>query len=169
MILINDKIIVDHQKLNSKINEWRKNGEKIVFTNGCFDLIHIGHVQYLTAAKNLGTKLVVALNADASVSRLKGPNRPLQNEESRLNIMASFEFSDIVTLFDDDTPYELIKFLNPNILVKGGDWPVESIVGSDWVLKNGGTVLSLPFLDGQSTTLIEQKIIKNYLTGTMAD
>ncbi len=154
------KIILDHQELATLTKEWQKEGLKVVFTNGCFDLIHLGHILYLREAAAQGDKLVVALNADASVSKLKGNHRPINGETTRLEVMAAFEFTDAVTIFHEDTPYELISQLKPNVLVKGGDWEVDQIVGSDVVLEAGGTVKSLTFAPGYSTTLLEQKIIK---------
>jgi rfaE bifunctional protein nucleotidyltransferase chain/domain len=162
MYLINEKIILDYSLLVYKISEWKSNNETIVFTNGCFDILHLGHVNYLKEAKSLGTKLIVATNSDASVSKLKGKHRPIQNEESRINILAALDAVDAVTIFYEDTPYELITLLSPHVLVKGGDWKVEQIVGSDVVLNNGGKVLSLQFIEGYSTTNIEQKIIEHY-------
>ena len=138
-------------------------GERIVFTNGCFDLLHVGHVTYLEEAKKLGDRLVVALNSDESVKKLKGTNRPIVNQHDRLKVMAALASVDFVTVFEDDTPYELIKLIMPDVLVKGGDWSVEQIVGSDLVLANGGEVKSLKFIEGSSTTNIEQKIILGYL------
>ena len=160
MATSSSKIVLDHNILASLTEEWKSQGHKVVFTNGCFDLIHLGHIQYLREAADQGQKLVVALNADASVARLKGPHRPINNEQTRLEVMAAFEFTDAVTLFTEDDPYALILKLKPNVLVKGGDWAVEQIVGSDVVLDAGGTVKSLTFAPGYSTTLLEQKIIK---------
>ena len=131
--------------------------KKIVFTNGCFDLLHIGHVRYLQQAKSLGDYLVVGINSDDSVKRLKGPNRPIQNEDDRAEILAALECVDFTVLFTEDTPLNLIKQVKPRILVKGGDWKIEQIVGSDFVLANGGEVKSLQFVDGRSTTQIIEK------------
>lgn len=115
----------------------------------------------------LGTKLIVAANSDNSVANIKGKHRPIQNEEGRINLLASLEYIDAVTIFNDETPYELIKLLIPNILVKGGDWKPEQIIGSDVVLQNGGKVLSLNFMEGYSTTSIESKIIESYKKGLL--
>lgn len=131
---------------------------KIVFTNGCFDLLHVGHVRYLNQARALGDLLVVGLNSDASVKRLKGDERPLQNEEDRLEILAGLECVDFVTLFTEDTPIKLIEIVKPNILVKGGDWPVDKIVGHDFVASYGGRTQTLPFVPGRSTTNLFEKI-----------
>jgi rfaE bifunctional protein nucleotidyltransferase chain/domain len=154
------KIMLNHEDLASLAAIWKEQGLKVVFTNGCFDLIHLGHIQYLREAAAQGDKLIVALNADASVSRIKGPHRPINNQQTRLEVMAAFEFTDAVTLFTEDDPYALILKVKPNVLVKGGDWAVDQIVGSDVVLAAGGTVKSLTFAPGYSTTLLEQKIIK---------
>ena len=137
---------------------WKEQQIKIVFTNGCFDLLHIGHVSYLEEAKNLGDKLIVGVNSDASVRRLKGPNRPIKDEYNRMNILAALQSVDLVILFDDDDPFELIDTLQPDILVKGGDWKTSEIIGSNIVLNNGGIVRTLKFVEGYSTTAIEQKI-----------
>ncbi len=152
--------ILELPKLLSKINVWRIKGDTIVFTNGCFDLIHVGHVRYLEEARLLGDKLVLGLNTDTSVQRLKGNSRPVLSEQDRAEVLAAFEFVDAVTLFDEDTPYELIKAVRPDILVKGGDYQPEEIVGHDLVQASGGKVLSLQLVDGQSTTAIIEKIHK---------
>ena len=131
--------------------------QKIVFTNGCFDLLHVGHVRYLQEAKKLGDILFVGVNSDASVKRLKGPTRPVQNQEDRAEILSALKPVDFVCLFEEDTPYELIKLVKPNILVKGGDWAVDKIVGYDLVQSWGGKALSLNFVDGKSTTSLIQK------------
>lgn len=131
----------------------RREGKRLVFTNGCFDLIHIGHIRYLREAKRLGDVLVVGLNTDASVRRLK-PNRPITPEAERAEVLAALEMVDYVTLFTEDTPYELIAYLRPDVLVKGGDWKREDIVGADIVAE----VRSLPYVRGRSTTEIVRKI-----------
>jgi rfaE bifunctional protein nucleotidyltransferase chain/domain len=137
---------------------WRAAGERIVFTNGCFDLLHYGHICYLAQARDLGERLVVGLNSSDSVRRLKGPRRPINDETTRAHALAAMQMVDAVVIFDDDTPVRLIEALVPNVLVKGGDWKPEQIVGAPIVLARGGRVLSLPFVEGYSTTLIEQKI-----------
>lgn len=167
MYIINEKIFLDHNQLSKKVSEWKQNNEIVVFTNGCFDILHLGHAQYLKEAKMLGTKLVVAANSDASVAKIKGKHRPIQSEEVRINLLASLEYIDAVTIFIDETPYELIKLLHPDILVKGGDWKPEQIIGSDVVLQDGGKVLSLNFMEGYSTTKIESKIIEAHKTGML--
>ena len=136
---------------------YRKIQKKIVFTNGCFDLLHIGHIRYLKEAQKLGDVLIVGINTDASVKRLKGPTRPVQNEDDRAEILASLKSVTHTILFDQETPLELIKLIQPDVLVKGGDWPIEKIVGHEVVLKRGGVVKSLNFVEGRSTTNIISK------------
>jgi D-beta-D-heptose 7-phosphate kinase/D-beta-D-heptose 1-phosphate adenosyltransferase len=133
---------------------------KVVFTNGCFDILHVGHVRYLQEAWGLGDMLIVGVNSDASVKRLKGEDRPVQVETDRAEILAALDCVDYVVIFGEDTPFELISQIKPDILVKGGDWPAEKIVGSDVVLKNGGEVKSLKFHPGRSTTSILEQIKK---------
>lgn len=140
--------------------ETKRKGKKVVFTNGCFDLLHVGHIRYLQEARALGDYLILGLNSDNSVKKLKGPERPVQVQDDRAEILAALECISFVTIFDEPTPLNLIETLRPDILVKGGDWPVEKIVGSDFVLKNGGDVKSLPFHKGRSTTGIIDKILK---------
>ncbi len=133
-------------------------GKKIVFTNGCFDIIHAGHVIYLEDAANLGDCLILGLNSDASVRRLKGNTRPIVPQEERSIVAAALEMVDYVCIFEEDTPYELIKLVQPNVLVKGGDWAVDEIVGADLVLAVGGEVRSLNYEAGLSTTSIIDRI-----------
>lgn len=154
---INNKIS-SWQQATQIATEWMKNGEKIVFTNGCFDLVHRGHIDYLSKAKDLGSKLVLGLNTDASVQRLKGPLRPVVDEQSRAILMASLQFIDMVVLFDEDTPYELIKALQPDVLVKGSDYQAENIVGYDILMAKGGSVETIDFVEGFSTSSIVEKI-----------
>jgi rfaE bifunctional protein nucleotidyltransferase chain/domain len=144
----------------AKVKQWQAQGFKVVFTNGCFDIIHLGHVDYLEKARNLGDKLVLGLNTDDSVSRFKGPDRPLQDELSRARVLASFQFIDLVVLFNEDTPLTLISELLPDILVKGSDYLTENIVGADVVKRNGGVVKTIDFVSGYSTTRIVEKIKK---------
>jgi rfaE bifunctional protein nucleotidyltransferase chain/domain len=134
--------------------------KKIVFTNGCFDILHLGHIRYLEEARALGDFLFVGVNSDSSVKGLKGPDRPVQNEMDRAAILAALKAVDAVSVFSEETPLELIKLVNPDVLVKGGDWPVEKIVGRDVVQAGGGVVQSLPFVDGHSTSEILKKIKK---------
>jgi D-beta-D-heptose 7-phosphate kinase/D-beta-D-heptose 1-phosphate adenosyltransferase len=147
--------ILDWKELKTKIDEAKAAGRKVVFTNGCFDIIHAGHVRYLRDARALGDVLVIGLNSDKSVSRIK-PGRPVNQEEHRAEILSSLEMVDYVTLFDEETPYELIKLLKPDVLVKGGDWKKEDIVGSDIAKETR----SLPYIKGISTTGIIEKIKK---------
>lgn len=149
------------QELKKCILNWREQNQKIVFTNGCFDLLHLGHVDYLAKAKDLGDRLIIGVNTDASIRRLKGEFRPLQDENSRLHLLAALEVVDAVVLFDEDTPYELIKQVQPDVLVKGADYKPESIVGYDIVTSRGGKVETIEYLEGYSTTSIEQRILKS--------
>lgn len=147
------------EQLSATLAQWRAKEQKIVFTNGCFDLLHYGHLHYLAQARDLGDRLVIGLNSAASVSRLKGPHRPINDELTRTHLLAALAVVDAVVVFEEDTPLELIRMVQPDVLVKGGDWRPEQIVGSDVVLEKGGQVFSLPFIQGYSTTNIEQKIL----------
>jgi rfaE bifunctional protein nucleotidyltransferase chain/domain len=158
--IIKDKFFSSVNDFQTLLDSWKKEKEKIVFTNGCFDIVHLGHVDYLSKAADLGSKLVVGLNSDASTQRLKGVTRPINQEISRAGILASFFFIDAVILFNEDTPLDLIKYILPNVLVKGADYSIDQIVGAKEVLANGGDVVTIKFLDGYSTSLIEQKILK---------
>jgi rfaE bifunctional protein nucleotidyltransferase chain/domain len=140
------------------VRAWKATGQKVVFTNGCFDLLHLGHVDYLEKARNLGDKLVIGLNTDSSVSRFKGPERPLQDQNSRARVLASLQFVDLVVFFDEDTPLNLISELVPGVLVKGSDYLAENIVGAEVVKRNGGEVKTIDFVPGYSTTRIVEKI-----------
>lgn len=142
------------------LSRLRSKGKTVVFTNGCFDIIHFGHVQYLSEAKRRGDVLVVGLNSDASVKTIKGKGRPINNERDRAGVLSSLSFVDYVTIFEESTPYRLIKILKPDILVKGGDWKAEDIVGSDFVKSYGGKVARIPFVKGYSTTSILEKAFK---------
>ena len=154
-----DKIL-SQAELLPVVAAWKAAGQRVVFTNGCFDLLHLGHVDYLEKARRLGDKLVLGLNTDASVSRLK-PGRPLQDEVSRARILASLLFVDAVVLFDEPTPLALIEAVLPDILVKGDDYPISGIVGHEVVLQNGGRVLTVPLVAGYSTTRIVERILKS--------
>ncbi|MFK7945961.1 MAG: D-glycero-beta-D-manno-heptose 1-phosphate adenylyltransferase [Saprospiraceae bacterium] len=154
---IQDKI-QDWKTAKETVDKWQMNNQKIVFTNGCFDILHYGHLHYLAEAADLGTKLIIGLNSKASVSRLKGEHRPINDDLTRQFMLASLGFVALVVEFEDDTPFELISLLQPDILVKGGDYQPHEIVGADVVLAKGGEVLSLPFVEGYSTTDIEAKI-----------
>ena len=145
--------LLSRSEAGSWADRQRRDGKRIVFTNGVFDLLHPGHVRYLRAAKRLGDVLIVGINGDRSARRLgKGPKRPLVGERDRAEVLGALEMVDYVTIFDDDTPYALIRALQPDVLVKGGDWTIDRIVGADLVLARGGTVKSLPFAPGYSTT-----------------
>ena len=146
------------EELRANLNIWRLLEKKIVFTNGCFDLLHLGHIDYLSKAADLGDKLVIGLNSDASTAALKGPSRPIIDQYSRSIMLASLSFVDAVILFDDPTPLELIAQVRPDVLVKGADYTVDQIVGSDLVLGYGGDVQTIEYLSGYSTTSIEKKI-----------
>ena len=140
------------------VGNWKAAGQTVVFTNGCFDLLHYGHLHYLAAARALGRKLVVGLNSAASVRRLKGAHRPLNDEATRQTALAALQFVDLVVVFDADTPLVLIEALQPDVLVKGGDYTIDTIVGADEVQAYGGQVRVLPFVAGYSTTNLERKI-----------
>jgi len=142
----------------TQVADWQRADQKVVFTNGCFDLVHLGHIDYLEKARALGDRLVLGLNSDASVSRLKGPNRPVVNEYARARLVAALAFVDTVILFDEPTPQRLIEALKPDILVKGDDYSVETIVGADFVIKNGGTVETVALVKDYSTTAMIAKI-----------
>ena len=143
-----------------QVDDWKLSGHKIVFTNGCFDIIHRGHVEYLTEAKACGDKLVTALNSDSSVRGLKGDPRPIQSQEDRAVILDALESVDLVVIFDQETPAKIIKSLLPDVLTKGGDYSAETIVGADTGTENGGEIKVIPFRSGQSTSSIVEKIIK---------
>lgn len=149
--------IIPHKKISEQLLEWQKNNEKIVFTNGCFDILHYGHIQYLSKAADLGTKLIIGLNSDSSVKRLKGEDRPINNEKARAAVLASLFFVDAVVLFTEDTPLNLIEKVQPKILVKGGDYEPKKIVGYDFVTKRGGEVITIDFINGFSSTSIIKK------------
>lgn len=157
-------IVLEASNIESQLSSKRKGGGKVVFTNGCFDLLHVGHVRYLKEAKSLGDYLFVGLNSDSSVKRLKGENRPILDQQSRAEILASLSCVDFVCLFDEETPRNLIELVKPDILVKGGDWKKEEIVGWEFVEKYGGAVQSLQFVPGNSTTGIVEKIIESFST-----
>ena len=151
---IEKKIALSAENASRLLNMWKFRNEKIVFTNGCFDIIHRGLIEYLAKAASLGTKLIVGLNTDASVRRLKGENRPVNDERGRALALASLLFVDEVILFNTDTPRELIEFIQPDVLVKGGDYRPEDIVGNDIVTARGGQVVTIPLVEGYYTTSI---------------
>jgi D-glycero-beta-D-manno-heptose 1-phosphate adenylyltransferase len=151
--------IVSGEDASRIINGLRLKGKKIVFTNGCFDILHPGHVDYLSQARDLGNFLVLGLNTDGSVKRLnKAPNRPVNNEQSRAMVLAALSSVDLIVFFNEDTPYELIKLLQPDVLVKGSDYKAENVVGYDIVKARGGEVITIPFLEGFSTTSLIEKL-----------
>ncbi len=154
---IEDKI-KDVETMKTLLKNCREN-RKIVFTNGCFDILHAGHVQYLEDAKACGDVLILGLNSDASVRRLKGPTRPVNSESDRAFVLAGLRSVDYVVIFEEDTPMSLINELIPDVLVKGGDWAIKDIVGAETVIGNGGEVKSLSFRDGLSTTNVIDKIM----------
>ncbi len=153
-----DNKIVSQSKLAKILARAQKSGKKAVFTNGCFDIIHAGHVKYLADAKRLGDILVIGLNSDRSVKRLKGPSRPVNIEADRAKVLAALESVDYVTKFGEDTPEKLIRKLSPDILVKGGDWKIDDIVGGDHVRSRGGKVVRIKFVKGRSTSSVIKKI-----------
>lgn len=157
--IIQSKIFQNIDDFASQLSTWKSANEKIIFTNGCFDILHLGHVDYLSKAADLGTKLIIGLNSDASTHLLKGPTRPINNQISRASILAAFFFIDAIIIFDEQTPINLISTILPNVLVKGADYNIADIVGATEVIANGGDVKTISFLDGYSTTAIEQKII----------
>ena len=144
--------------LKIQSDKWKDNGEKIVFTNGCFDLVHRGHLEVLANTADLGDKLIIGLNSDSSIKELKGENRPIIDEMSRVILLASLQFVDAIVFFSEETPYKLIETLVPDILAKGGDYKVTEIAGNEVVLENGGEVILVPFIDGFSSTNIVEKI-----------
>ncbi|MBK6522841.1 MAG: D-glycero-beta-D-manno-heptose 1-phosphate adenylyltransferase [Bacteroidia bacterium] len=154
-----EKKLIPVEDITRFVNSRKLNGRRIVFTNGCFDILHPGHVDYLTQARDLGDILVLGLNSDDSVKRLnKGPERPINTQEARARVLAGLGCVDAIVYFNEDTPLELIKKVQPDFLVKGGDWKVEQIVGYDVVMANGGKVLTIPFLEGFSTTGLVNKL-----------
>ncbi|HKL08096.1 MAG TPA: D-glycero-beta-D-manno-heptose 1-phosphate adenylyltransferase [Bacteroidales bacterium] len=152
--------IIDIEQLDSKLAYWNFKNQKIVFTNGCFDILHRGHIEYLAQAANFGDILMIGLNTDDSVRKLKGDSRPVQDQYARALLLASLHFVHAVVYFNEDTPYELIKKVQPDILIKGSDYHVEDIVGSDIVMQKGGEVKTIDFIPGYSTTSIIDKLKK---------
>ncbi len=155
--VINSRIL-EKNDLKRRLSMWRLKDHEIVFTNGCFDLIHLGHVDFLAKAADMGDKLIIGINSDQSVTKIKGADRPINNQLTRTSVLASFSFVAAVTIFDEETPYELIKLVQPDVLVKGSDWNKDEIVGADIVEKKGGEVKIIDLLDGYSTSIIENKI-----------
>lgn len=155
---IEHKIYKDCEQLAEQVGKWQNVGESVVFTNGCFDILHLGHIDYLSKAADRGDRLILGVNTNQSVSKLKGPKRPIIDEITRVTKLAALEFVSAVVLFSEETPLSLIEIIKPNILVKGGDYTISTIVGSDEVLDYGGTVEVIPFLEGHSSTKIIEKI-----------
>jgi rfaE bifunctional protein nucleotidyltransferase chain/domain len=156
-----EKIYHEDSFPQNLLEEWKTRGYRLVFTNGCFDLLHRGHMHYLQEAAELGDKLIVGLNSDSSVRRLKGQGRPVMDQLNRSEILASLMMVDLVIVFDADTPLSLIRKVEPDVLVKGGDWPVEEIVGAGFVMEKGGTVRTLSFIGGESTSAVIERIKKS--------
>lgn len=154
--------IKTQDELREVIDDLHMAGKKVVFTNGCFDLIHTGHVRYLKIARGYGDALVVAVNSDGSVNRLKGEKRPIMPQDERIEVLAALSMVDFVTVFEEDDPHRIIAELMPDVLVKGGDWDVERIVGKDLVIQGGGKVYSIPYIEGSSTTTIIDRVIDRY-------
>lgn len=154
-------MIIEFKDIKKTTEEFKNTGKKIVFTNGCFDILHRGHAEYLEQAKSLGDLLVVGVNSDTSVKRLKGKDRPINNEKDRAFMLDKLKPVDVVTIFTEDTPINLISEIFPDVLVKGGDWKEEDIVGSDVVKSHGGKVISLKFVDSYSTTAIIDRMSKD--------
>ncbi|NQV01461.1 MAG: D-glycero-beta-D-manno-heptose 1-phosphate adenylyltransferase [Bacteroidia bacterium] len=150
--------ILTHDQIRNQRNIWRFKDKKVVFTNGCFDLLHLGHIEYLSKAADAGDVLVIGLNSDSSVRILKGPGRPVTDEHARAMILASLSFVTTVILFDEETPYELIALVQPDVLVKGADYKTEEIAGYDIILARGGEVITIPLTEGYSTTGILSEI-----------
>jgi|TARA_B110000902_G_scaffold265001_1_gene348027 rfaE bifunctional protein nucleotidyltransferase chain/domain len=156
--ILTEKIFDSNEKLAKQVMSWQIHNEKVVFTNGCFDILHLGHIDYLAKAADLGDRLIIGVNTDSSVSSIKGPSRPIIDELTRATKLAALLFVDAVILFGEDTPLTLIDAVKPDVLVKGGDYTIDTIVGADAVLARGGTVDVIPFLPGHSTTAIIDKI-----------
>lgn len=151
-------MLVARELLGELCNELRRSGKKIIFTNGCFDILHVGHTRYLAESKRLGDILIVGLNSDSSVKRLKGDSRPVNSEPDRAEVLSALESVDFVSIFDEDTPYELIKCLIPDVITKGGDYNPDDVVGADIVRANGGEVIIINFVEGKSTTSVINKM-----------
>jgi len=146
------------ESLKKLVSQLKAKGKKIVFTNGCFDILHFGHIYYLSRAKKKGDILIIAVNSDKSIRKIKGPTRPVQNQKDRTGILSALEFVDFITIFNEANPYSVIKDLKPNVLVKGADWKKKDIIGADIVRKYGGRVCTIKFLPNRSTTRTLSKI-----------
>jgi rfaE bifunctional protein nucleotidyltransferase chain/domain len=158
--IIQSKIYASLSDFEGQNRIWKTENQKLIFTNGCFDIMHLGHLDYLSKAADLGTKLIIALNSDTSTRNLKGPTRPICDEKSRASLLAALFFVDAIILFDDETPLNLITKILPDVLVKGADYTIDQIVGAKEVLANGGKVKTISFLEGYSTSSIEKRIVK---------
>ena len=154
-----DHKIISIEKIATQVKFWRKKSGKLVFTNGCFDILHSGHVRYLQTASGFGDILIVGLNSDASVSLLKGTRRPIMTQTDRAYLLSAIEAIDCIVIFDEETPARLIKIVNPDVLVKGGDYLPDDVVGNDIVKKNGGCVKIVPYVEGKSTSEIVNSIL----------
>jgi D-beta-D-heptose 7-phosphate kinase/D-beta-D-heptose 1-phosphate adenosyltransferase len=154
--------LADREALSKWRAILRQQGQKLVFTNGVFDIVHAGHVSYLLDARNLGDALIIGLNSDSSVRAIKGPKRPIQEEIDRANLLAALRSTDAVVIFDEETPLEVVNFLIPEVLVKGGDYTRDTIVGGDAVEQHGGKVITIPFTEGRSTSGIVERIVERY-------
>ena len=157
--------ITPRNELKATVDRLKREGKRVVFTNGCFDILHAGHTRYLREARKLGDALILALNSDSSVRSIKGPMRPIVPEAERAEVVASLDSVDYVTIFDELTPLELIEFLQPDVIVKGGDWAEKDIVGAKAVRKWGGRVAIMPEIEGASTTNIIDKVLQVYRSG----
>ncbi|MBK9249440.1 MAG: D-glycero-beta-D-manno-heptose 1-phosphate adenylyltransferase [Ignavibacteria bacterium] len=151
-------MVISRRLLSDICSHLRKQGKKIIFTNGCFDILHVGHVSYLEEASKLGNVLIVGINSDDSVRRLKGPTRPINTEADRCAVISALKSVDFTVVFDEDTPLELIQELTPHVITKGGDYTVNTIVGAEYILSNGGEVVIIPLVDGKSTSSIIRKV-----------
>jgi len=154
------KIVLKDALLEQR-DVWKRQNLKVVFTNGCFDILHLGHIDYLEKSRNQGDKLIVAVNTDASIRRLKGESRPINSEYARARVIAALEFVDAVVLFEEDTPESLIQFVKPDVLIKGSDYKIENIVGADFVISSGGEVKTIDLVEGFSTSSVIEKIKSN--------
>ena len=150
--------IVDFSEIRNLVSKWKSDGNRIVFSNGCFDVLHFGHVSYLAEAKDLGDKMIIGLNSDASVKRLKGETRPINGQHERAVLLAALQFVDSVVIFDEDTPEKIIKNVKPNFLVKGGDYTIDTIVGANFVMSYGGKVITIPLVENFSSSIIIKKL-----------
>ena len=160
-------MILDILELSSIVNTLKQDGKRIVFTNGCFDIIHVGHVRYLKEARELGDVLVVGLNSDISVRTIKGSNRPIVPQGERAEVLSSLKYVDYVVIFGEPDPYNTIAAIKPDVLVKGGDWGIDKIIGRDIVESYGGKVCTLPFIEGASSSGIIEDILTKYSPGPL--